>query len=469
MGRQHGQGAHSDIDNAQRSASVSSSFMPAAEGFGTGRRAFFRLEFRRSLRMHRRLALGFAFLGLVAALCVLRSPPDSGAKSVSRREPASTTMIESAGLVHWTGNAGPGRNERANEQKLRGMTYAAPRSARRGPQLTAVAATTTSNPGNSTLIRDVLVLLFGFVVLGVGAAVGFVLNRVKMAKADAAILRSEEEIKRIGQRDSRLADQQALDTLRFAVELGRASLEPEGALTGSGAGELRGEMGSFAAPAEQKVEMAAPASRKGREPGASSAAANTATPANDIPWWLAEAPPRSDTSLTQPRVPRVGSSHPEPSGVQGGGREEERIQRTPEEARPARVPRLTELRGTLFSTGIKELDHARHGGERADETKQTANEMAPLEAFLGAAESQRNATPPQTADAEPMGPILPAPRERVETGTRNVEERKTGMQSRLFLPRPTKPAKGKLRQDARAPIDKVEILPSRRGQYRRKD
>ena len=43
------------------------------------------------------------------------------------------------------------------------------------------------------------------------------------------------------------------------------------------------------------------------------------------------------------------------------------------------------------------------------------------------------------------------------------------MRSRLFLPKPAKPAKGKPRQDARTPIDKVEILPSRRGQYRRKD
>ena len=313
---------------------------------------------------------------------------------------------------------------------------------------------------------NLVMLLFGLLVLGV-SAIGVVLIRMKRAKA---VARSRISGEVGGQtRPKNAQEQQTLDTLLFAVELGRASLEPEDALTGNGAGKSRGEAGSFAAPAEQKFDMAAQASRMGPEPDASSVAADTATPANEIPWWLAESPPQSDSSLTQPRVPRTVSAHPQPNGVQDGGEAQGGIKRVPDEPGQVRLPRLTELRGSLFSTGIKELDHARHENEHAAETKQTANEMAPLEAFLGAAERQRNATPPQTADAEPMEAILPAPRERVESGTRNDEERKTAMRSRLFLPKPAKPAKGKARQDARAPIDKVEILPSRRGQYRRKD
>ena len=247
---------------------------------------------------------------------------------------------------------------------------------------------------------NLVMLLFGLLVLGV-SAIGVVLIRMKRAKA---VARSRISGEVGGQtRPKNAQEQQTLDTLLFAVELGRASLEPEDRPDRQWSGQVAGRDWIVCRACGAEVRH-----------GCASIANGTWSPVQvrlrrtrrrrrtTFRGGLPKSPPRSDSSLTQPRVPRVGSSQPEPNGVQGGGLEQGGTERTPEEPRQVRLPRLTELRGTLFSTGIKELDHARHENEHAAETKQTANEMAPLEAFLGAAELQRNATPPQTADAEPM-------------------------------------------------------------------
>jgi hypothetical protein len=304
-------------------------------------------------------------------------------------------------------------------------------------------------------------------------AVGFVLNRVKQAKADAAFHRSVDAVTANALEQSRMEDQHALDTLRFALELGRVSMEPEVVPTEGVAGNLHRENGSSAVLAEHPVDIAAEAKHEGTEPAACSIAVDTAQPLDDLPWWLAEAPPRSDASLTQPRIRRNGSAQTMPNGAQSHNATQDETKRSQEDGGPERLPRLTELRGTLFSSGIKELDHAKHGNGHAAEAKYPTDEGTPLEALLGAREDTAGLDARHGVEAESAREFVRGAERRSERAARNGTEgrnengRENTAEPQLLLPKP-KPMKGSSHQDVRKPIDGVEILPSRRGQYKRK-
>jgi hypothetical protein len=460
MSRQRGQREQSDAVDSRQNALADLLSMLHALRTGAAQRRFFRLELRRSLRMHRRLALGIAVLGLAAATCMQRSCPVSQAQSLPRLVLASTAMPAGMAPARWNENADAGANTRTSNRKQGGD--------RRRSLFNTVAVATTLAPADFGMIRKVLIMLFGFIVLGAGAI--FVLKRARTAKADPASQSSVAGMKRNGQGDSRVEDQQTLETLLFAVELGRASLDPESALGEDGSGKLQGPNGSSPAAEELKEGTVAPATRKGLEPAESPVASDAAQPFNDVPWWLAEAPARSDSSLTQSRIPKTSIAQTAQNGAQGRLLGQEEIERAPEEGRHARLPRLTELRGTLFSTGIKELGHAKQGDEHG--AGRLNAETARLEALLGARERASNGTAPQTSDVEAIPAFLPAPAERDEAAERNGGPDRPAAPRQLFLPKPAKavngPRKVKAHQDARQPIDKVEILPSRRGQYKRK-
>lgn len=300
-------------------------------------------------------------------------------------------------------------------------------------------------------------------------AVGFVLNRVKAPFADADFRRSLEQSGGSEKKDSHLEDEQTLETLRFAVELGRASLEPEGVLAEDGPGSLKREMEPAAASAERMVEPTSNAAGARVEPVTKIAQGDGAQALNDMPWWLAEAPPRADSSLTQPRIPRNGRVQPATNGVPASEHVQEAMKQIAEDGRPVRLPRLTDLRGSLFATGIRELDSAKHGdgNGHGNGDERFNEEVAPLEALLGEAEKQKNSMESQGAEAESAQGFL-APPEENGTAARNGSPVSAAPRPQLFLPKPAKPIKTKPHQDARQPIDRVEILPSRRGQYKRK-
>ncbi len=460
MSRQRGHGEQSDVVDSRQNASADLLSMLCALSASAAKWPFFRFELPRCLRMLRLQAPGIAVLGLAASICAQRSFPVSQAKSLSRVEPASSAMPEGMAAARWTENADAGGNAQTGEQKQLGVVYLPPRGNRRAPLFNTVAAATTSAPGDPGVIQEVLVLLIGFIVLGAGAA--FVLHRVKTAKSDPTSRSSMAEMKRDGHGHNPVEDQQTLETLLFAVELGRASLEPESALAEDESGKLEGLNGSSAAAAAQKEDTV--------EPAVSSVAADAAQPFNDVPWWLAEAPARSDTSLTQSRIPKTSIAQCAQNRAQGDRAVQQEIESPPEESRQVRLPRLTELRGTLFSAGIKELDHTKHGDQHG--SGQLNGEMARLEALLGARERGNSESAPQAADPETMRAFLAAPAESDEAAERNGGTEKLAAPPQLFLPKPAKPINGpikvKAHQDVRQPIDKVEILPSRRGQYKRK-
>jgi hypothetical protein len=305
------------------------------------------------------------------------------------------------------------------------------------------------------------------------SSVGVVLNRVKLANADPAFRRSIEEMAQEAQNQSRLVEQQTLETLRFAVESGRASLDPEVRLDAEAQGTPEIEPGSFAAPAQNPAHVAARATQKDPGQTSSSLSGNAERQLQEKPWWLAETSKHSGTEHTLAGTPKDAKRQMVPAAGDGAGTADGNAKSAAEPTAPARLPRLTELRGTMFSTGIKELDRGRHGNENGRETERLLNQIAPFEGLLGQAKRTENGS--QTEAALPVRGLLPAPKPESAPASTGVTEtpgdgsQQAAEQLKIQFPKPPKPTRSKPRRNAREPNDGVEILPSRRGQYKKND
>jgi len=181
------------------------------------------------------------------------------------------------------------------------------------------------------------------------------------------------------------------------------------------------------------------------------------------PWWLTDAPAPTDSALTQPRKPRLGTWHSVPA--HDGQTPAAAEVREEEKAADQMPTRLSGLRGILFSLGVKDLspkkDAGRDGngdgngnGAPADATPSDPEQTMVAEALAprpepepvvakGEGTDSRSAVP-RWVTAEPE--FLPPP----------VEENNKGKESRWN--------RGNYDTGAR---DDIQILPSRRGQYKR--
>lgn len=314
-------------------------------------------------------------------------------------------------------------------------------------------------------------------------AAGFVLNRVKLAKADRAFRRSVEEMTRSVQERSQQMEQQTLDTLRFAVESGRASLDPQIGL--SAEPPLHAETGpaSVGALADRPVQGSAFAAPREAEQVAGSASVGPVWPRREDPWWLTGTPTHPNAQGVRAGDPKAASPRP-PARSGAEDTAGEATKTTEKRGAHARLPRLTELRGTMFSTGIKELDVARHDAVLGGEAERRTGVSAPLQAEQAQGRSEQRAASPQTTpmreaapgrETTPVKALLAAPKHEAasvpgnETKAQDARQQADGAQAKLRSPAKSKAAKKKPPQDAREPYDDVEILPSRRGQYKRKD
>ena len=303
-------------------------------------------------------------------------------------------------------------------------------------------------------------------------AAGFVLNRVKLAKADRAFRRSVEEMTRSVQERSQQMEQQTLDTLRFAVESGRASLDPQIGL--SAEPPLNAEIGraSVGALADRPVQASAPAAQREAEQVAGSASVGPSWPRRKAPWWLTGTSTYPNAQGVRAGDPKAAIPRPAARSNGAEATAGEATKTTEKRGAPARLPRLTELRGTMFSTGIKELDLARHDGGLGGEAERRTGVSAPLQAEQGQGRGERGADSSQTA---PVRALLAAPKAEAapvpanEAKAQDARQQADGAQAKLRSPKQSKAAKKKPPQDAREPYDDVGILPSRRGQYKRKD
>jgi hypothetical protein len=203
-------------------------------------------------------------------------------------------------------------------------------------------------------------------------------------------------------------------------------------------------------------------------------------PAEDLPWWLAEPPARTDSSLTQPRVPRFGSWYPNSAAASGNpspAQESPRPARemaAPEDLEEAHASRLNKLRALAFSPGLKELDEARHGASRSAQNEAPANASAPSENIaptqISAAAQQLTPQPAAPAPAfvsrhEPQ----PENAANAEKAAHLEPPRTADAEPEVTTGEPTEPAEDNAQPSRDNRYDDVQILPSKRGQYYRRD
>ncbi len=332
--------------------------------------------------------------------------------------------------------------------------------------------------------------------------VGFVLNRVRLAKADPDFRDSVQEMKRNLHDENSPSDQRMLRTLRFAIESGRASLEPEFAIAGQAAAYPGTKAMPPAAGAGQAIQVAVAEPEPAEEPSVSSLQQESqppprdaAQPPGEIPWWLIENPARSYTALNRPRPPRTDAWQPAFSASGGSELAQETAKPEMEPSPHVKLPRLSELRGMHFSGGLKELDLARHPEPPSTETELLMNAIAPFEPRIdqmAPTQSAASSPVPQARPdiAVPVRTFIPVPEPGVvPAATNGALSQADGSRSVTAQPRflPPKRAtvannraqradnghaarrgKSSVKEEQGQALDEVQILPSRRGQYKKK-
>jgi hypothetical protein len=186
-------------------------------------------------------------------------------------------------------------------------------------------------------------------------------------------------------------------------------------------------------------------------------------PPEETPWWLTEAPTHAETALTQPRAARVGTwqstaAHDEPAPA---ARKKERV----ESEAPTR---LSGLRGLLFPLRIKD------SGSRKD-AERDVNGNGSVDAIGHAPQADAAAADPdQTIAIEAVTPRTehqPVHAKAEGTVTRDGAPRWVTAEPEFLPPREEPADKGKEYRLQKTSHDEdfgdIQILPARRGQYRR--
>ncbi len=98
---------------------------PHAFPGNSAEQALFRLDLRRSLEMHRRLAIGFAVAGLVLAAAYLFMFWSAySAQSLVYVQPTPSAVLEGAAPMHWPYNYDPATYDSYVQQQMLSMTRA---------------------------------------------------------------------------------------------------------------------------------------------------------------------------------------------------------------------------------------------------------------------------------------------------------------------------------------------------------
>lgn len=320
-------------------------------------------------------------------------------------------------------------------------------------------------------MREALIVLFGLAVFGAGAAIIIIHKRDKYDESLSRLVAEKTE----AAPERHELEQQTLEMLLSAVESGRASLDPQMGLSAEPIESADAGQTAPAVSAEQPAQANGREGQKERRRAPRFPAADMEGPQRRAQWWLANGHP--DAPHAPAAAPKDSGARPAANGGDTGAREA--AETTGKNGAANRLPRLTELRGTMFSTGIKELDLARNSAELGaeidrlrvgSEIERLKGPLPSLEALLDRAR-KRNGADPEAAQvnglpAAPKAETAPAPEHEAWTG--DVAGAPAAAEPQPQAPKPAKAAKRKLDKDAREPFDRVEILPSQRGQYKRK-
>lgn len=340
-------------------------------------------------------------------------------------------------------------------------------------------------------------------------AVGFVLNRVRLAKADPEFRRSIKEMGKQLRKQGQATDWEMLQTLEQAIEVGRSSLDLDVAASPNQPAARPPEGiaatvplfdGSFQAarpmPANQ-AEPTVPATAHGIQLVPRSLPEPAHRTQEEMPLALAEIASQFDRVLPESKPERDQSPPAAPSAPNSNGPGHQHAKPAPEKTTRLSLPRLSELRGMRFSQAIRDLDLAKHHASPSAGLETLMSAVAPFESMFTRMEpaSAKDDDPPEAAHSESDLPaslraFISISESTVSSEAKNeVTAESTGakvnhLHPGSFSPNPepnvkSKDRRGEEGQPSRpelkvtskklgGPFEQLQILPSRRGQYKKK-
>jgi hypothetical protein len=340
-------------------------------------------------------------------------------------------------------------------------------------------------------------------------AVGFVLNRVRLATADPEFRRSIREMGKQLRKQGHATNLQMLQTLEQAIEEGRASLDLDVTTSLNRPAEIppekiaantplfnKGFQGNQPAPANQTA-LTVPAAVHGLQLVPPSMSVPVEQAREEIPSPLADIASQFDQLPPEPKVEHNQAPLATPSSPNVNRTSFEPANPAQEKTGRVSLPRLSDLRGMRFSQALRELDHARHPGTPNAGIELLMSAIAPFEPMFTHSEpaSAKHDDSPGAAPAEfdlpdSLRAFIPIPESGVSPeASSGVAAEGNGANGNHSHSNSSPPKLGsneknlglggeegeQLRpeqkvagQKLRGPFEQVQILPSRRGQYKKK-
>jgi len=337
-------------------------------------------------------------------------------------------------------------------------------------------------------------------------AVGFVLNRIRLATADAAFRRSIKQMSRHLRTQGQPTEWQILQTLEHAIEEGRATLDLDDATFNRPAANPPATIAIDSAPIELAAPPDAPVAKYRATPALPAPPREPERALDSVPELADQThrgqPQEATLSTGDETASRLtamlerGSANAPASQISrnnepGTGPEQNAAQSTPAETAHVTLPRLSELRGMNFTQALRELDSAKHPAPASAGVDVLMSAIAPFETLFTNSGSAQNGASSAGANAE-FDPLaaMTASFSALERGVApGAENEAVGAKTHPPQPShfPFKPSLPEKSQGNRAEegrltrpgqdgagkkpgsfLDQLQILPSRRGQYKRK-
>jgi hypothetical protein len=337
-------------------------------------------------------------------------------------------------------------------------------------------------------------------------AVGFVLNRIRLATADAAFRRSIKEMNRHLRPQGQSNDWQMLQTLQLAIKEGSATLDLDAALPNRPAENPPPRTFTDGAPTVEVVQSDAPVAMHLAEPALPAPSQDFEPPLDSVPeppeqthqdrmtqatWSPWEETASRFAAMLEPETGDHPASQTFRNSESETGPAQETVQPAPREASRLTLPRLSQLRGMNFTQALRDLDSAKHPAPPSDGIDVLMSAIAPFETLFTQSDSAPNDVSSAAAHAEldplaAMPASFSAPEPAVAAGAENgpVGAKKHPPQPSFLPLKPSVPEKsqgnrgeegGRTRPGrngaGKTPgsfLDQLQILPSRRGQYKKK-
>ena len=346
-------------------------------------------------------------------------------------------------------------------------------------------------------------------------AVGFVLNRVRLATADAAFRRSIKEMNRHLRTQGQSTDWQMLQTLQRAIEEGSATLDLDAAMPNRPAANPPAAIAMDVAPLEltaqtdapvvtQKTMPALPAPPREPECALDSVPEppdqtfhdqmhqNQMLPVTSSPW---DETASRFAAMLEPESAHHPASQSSRASEDETGPERDSAQVAPAETARLTLPRLSELRGMNFTQALRGLDLSRRPLPPSAGIDVLMSAIAPFETLFAQFDSTQNGVSSAPPDPETdllaaMSASYSAPEPGLapeaengamcgNNGSKKDPPQPSSGPSKQDLPTKSRGYRGEENGRARPGqngngkkpgsfLDQLQILPSRRGQYKKK-